>query len=184
MIRSLLLSLLLLLLAVGNSLQLNMLTASNISSSSIPSVRLSAHNATRLTTHNVCFDHSEGYVFQTTKSDCERALDKLVNGKSLLEVHTFGYQTGSRVTDHLPIEIDYGTCNIALLTFDLDTRISLTYAELYAELMGPDGVLKDCLGTDVPPIDALGGQTAIGPLNMLVAEVTGQGKKVADQKYR
>ena len=88
------------------------------------------------------------------------------------------------MTDLLPVETEYGTCNIVLMTFDLDTCISLTYAELYAELLGPDGVLKDCLGPDVPAVDALGGQTSLGPRNMLVADVTGQPKKKTDQKNR
>ena len=175
-------TLLFLLPAIVNSLQLNLLSTSNVSSS-IASSEISAINATRLTTHNACYAHSEEHTFPTTKSDCERALDRLVNGQSLVEVHHFGYHT-SRVTDRLPVEAEYGSCNIVLMTFDLDTRIALTYAELYSELLGPDGVLKDCLGPDVPALEALGGQTALGPRHMLVAEVTGQPKRIADQKSR
>ena len=164
-----------------NPLQLNLLSTAN--TSSIVSGELPAPNVTRLTTYNTCYDHTEGHVFTTTKSDCERALDKLVNGKSLIEPHSFGYQK-SRITDRLPVEAEFGSCNIALLTFDLDIRISMTYAEIYAELLGPNGVLKDCLGEDVPITDALGGQTALGPGNNLVVEVTGQPKKAIDQKGR
>ena len=66
--------------------------------------------------------------------------------------------------------------------FDLDTRISLTYAEIYAELLGPDGLLKECLGPSVPAEDALGGQTVLGPRNMLIADVTGRPYRATDQK--
>ena len=59
------------------------------------------------------------------------------------------------------------------MMFDTDRVVSLTYAEIYAELLGPDGLLKDCLGPSVPRVDALGGQTVMGPGNMLIADVTG-----------
>ena len=169
---------------ICNALQLNLLSSPN--ASSIARSKTSTLNTTGITTHNDCYEHSQGHLFVTTKSDCERALDKLVNGKSLTELHHFGYQGyhGHRITDQLPVEAEYGSCNIAFLTFDLDTRITLTYAEIYAELLGPDGVLKECLGPAVPYAEALGGQTAMGPLNMLVAEVTGLPRKVADQESR
>lgn len=142
-------------------------------------------NTTRLTTynetHNDCFDHSLGHLFTTTKSDCERALDTLVKGKSLIQVHNFGYQSRG-VTDRLPIEAEYGSCTLSLMMFDLDTRISLTYAEIYAELLGPDGLLKECLGPSVPAEDALGGQTVLGPRNLLIADVTGRPYQATDQK--
>ena len=158
-------------------LQLDLLPTSN--ASSVASDKSPTLNASRLTTHNDCFDHSLGHLFTTTKSDCERALDTLVKGKSLLEMHTFGYQSYG-VTDRLPVEAGYGSCTVALLMFDLDTRISLTYAEIYAELLGPDGMLKECLGPSVPAADALGGQTVLGPRNMLIADVTGRPHKATD----
>ena len=68
------------------------------------------------------------------------------------------------------------------MMFDLDTRISLTYAEIYAELLGPDGLLKECLGPSVPAEDALGGQTVLGPRNLLIADVTGRPYQATDQK--
>lgn len=139
-------------------------------------------NATHLTTHNECFDSSYDHDFPASKSDCERALDTLVKGKSLLELHRFGYDKGPRITDQLPIKAEYGNCAIALLTFDLDTSIIMTYAEIYAELLGPDGVLKECLGPGIPTAQALGGQTAIGPRNLLIVDVSGQLRKDADKK--
>ena len=68
------------------------------------------------------------------------------------------------------------------MMFDLDKRLTLTYAEIYAELMGPDGVLKECLGPSVPAVDALGGQTVLGPRHLLIADVTGKPDNTADQK--
>ena len=181
MIRSFFLFSSVLSLALGNPLQLNLLTTPNVSA--LASGIRSSPNATRLTTYNDCFDISSGHDFATTKSDCEKALDTLVDGKSLVELHSFGYQ-GRGITDRLPVEAEYGTCNIAFLTFDMHTRITLTYAEIYAELLGPDGLLKDCLGPHVPAGDALGGQTSMGPGDMLIVDVTGQPIKSADHKSR
>lgn len=168
-------------LVICNPSQLHLLPASN--TSSLTSGNPPTANATSLTTYNDCFDHSLGHLFTTTKSDCERALDTLVKGKSLIEPHNFGYQSRG-VTDRLPVEAKYGSCTVALLMFDLDTRVTLTYAEIYAELLGPDGLLKECLGPHVPAEDALGGQTVLGPRNMLIADVTGRPYKAADQKKR
>lgn len=168
-------------LAMCNPLQLDLLSTSN--TSSIASDISPTLNATGLATGNDCFDHSLGHLFTTTKSDCERALDTLVEGKSLIEPRSFGYQRRG-VTDRLPLEAEYGSCSIALLMFDLDERLTLTYAEIYAELLGPDGVLKECLGPNVPAADALGGQTVLGPRNMLIADVTGRPVNAAGQKSR
>lgn len=168
-------------LVICNALQLERLSTSN--ASTITSHNSSTLNATRLTTHNDCFDHSLGYVFTTTKSDCERALDELVKSKSLTEPRIFSYR-GRGVTDRLPLEAEYGSCTVVLMMFDLDKRLTMTYAEIYAELLGPNGLLKECLGPSVPAVDALGGQTVLGPLNMLIADVTGRPYRAADQESR
>ena len=168
-------------LIICKPLPLDLLSTSNVSS--IAPDNSPAFNATRLTTHNDCFDHTLGHLFTTTKSDCERALDKLVEGKSMIEPRSFSYKVRG-VTDRLPVEAEYGSCSINLMMFDLDKRLTMTYAEIYAELLGPDGVLKECLGPGVPPEDALGGQTVLGPLNMLIADVTGRPYEAADQKNR
>ena len=171
-----LLPFLILQLVTCNPLQLDLLSPFNASHSS-------SLNGTRLRTQNDCFDHSLGHLFTTTKSDCEQALDKLVDGKPLIEIRSFGYQ-GLGLTDRLPLESDYGSCSIALMMFDLDKRLSMTYAEIYAELLGPEGVLKECLGPEVPAVDALGGQTVLGPRNMLIADVTGRPYTAADRSSR
>ena len=158
-------------LVICNAPQLNLLSAPNASAFA-PGI-ISNLNATRLTTYNACFDSSEGQIFPATKSDCERALDTLVKGKSLVEPHYFGYEA-RRITDLLPVKAEYGSCTITLMAFDLESRITITYAEIYAELLGPDGLLKDCLGPSVPAKKAFGGQTAIGPRDLLVADVSGR----------
>ena len=168
-------------LVTCNILQLDLVSLSNASSTA--SKESPARNTSRLTTYNDCFDHFEGHLFTTVKADCERALDELVAGKSLTGLHSFSYQKRG-ATDRLPVEVQYGSCSIALMMFDLDARISLTYAEIYAELLGPDGVLKECLGSNVPAVDALGGQTVLGPRNMLIADVTGRPNGAADQESR
>ena len=167
-------------LVICNSHQLQLLSASNASSFA-PAIT-SKLNASRLTTYNACFDGSEGNL-PATKSDCERALDTLVKGKSLIEPHNFGYE-GRRITDHLPVNAEYGSCSITLMTFDLESRITITYAEIYSELLGPDGVLKECLGPGVPARKAFGGQTSMGPQDMLVVDVSGLPTKARDQKSR
>ena len=169
-------------LVTCSAIQLNLL--STPSASSIAPGNTSSLSATRLTTYNECYDHSEGQSFRATKSDCERALDGLVSGKSLLELHSFGYYKARRVTDVLPIQAEYGSCAITLMTFDLEVQITMTFAEIYAELLGPDGVLKKCLGPGVPAADALGGQTVLGPQNKLAADVVGLPIKPASQKSR
>ena len=156
--------------AICNSQTLNLLSASNASSFA-PGI-ISNLNATRLTTYNACFDGSGGQIFTATKSDCERALDTLVEGKSLIEPHHFGYE-GRRLTDHLPVKAEYGSCSITFMAYDLESRITITYAEIYSELLGPDGLLKECLSPGVPARKAFGGQTSLGPRDLLVADVSG-----------
>ncbi|KAF6236337.1 hypothetical protein HO173_005428 [Letharia columbiana] len=168
-------------LVMCDPLQLDLLSTSNTSWTA--SHNASTLNATRLTTDNDCFDDILGKIFPLTKSDCEHALDTLVKGKSLLEPHYFGYQSRG-VTDRLPLKAEYGTCSITFMMFDLDKRIALTYAEIYAELLGPDGVLKECLGPSVPAEDALGGQTVLGPRNLLIVDVEGRPYNAEDQKSR
>ena len=155
-----------------NALSISPLTITNVSRLVAPST--SNLTKTGLTTYNDCFDHSLGHLFTVTKADCEHALDDLVRGKSLLETRSFSYRPSVFVTDRLPVLAEWGTCSLVLMMFDTDKIVSLTYAEIYAELLGPDGLLKECLGPTVPAVDALGGQTVIGPGNMLIADVTGQ----------
>lgn len=47
----------------------------------------------------------------------------------------------------------------------------LTLAEVYAEVLGPDGVLKQCLGQVRMP--AIGGRMAVGSKGVVKVAVTG-----------
>ena len=176
------LSLMLLPAVFSITLPLNIVSNPNVYSPT--PLRLASLSTTRLTTNNNCFYKSTEHSFVTTKPDCEGALDILVKGKSLVEPHYFGYKGVPRITDQLPVGAQYGTCSLVLLAYNTDSRIMITYAEIYAELLGPDGLIKDCVGPDVPFEDALGGQTAMGPGNMLVADVMGRPFAAADQKIR
>ena len=162
-----------------SALSISPLTITNVSRLVAP--KTSNPTTTGLTTHNDCFDHSLGHLFTVTKADCEHALDNLVRGKSLLEPRSFSYRPSVVVTDRLPVVADWGTCSLVLMMFDVDEIVSLTYAEIYAELLGPDGLLKECLGPSVPAVDALGGQTVIGPGHILIADVTGQPNKATNK---
>ena len=51
---------------------------------------------------------------------------------------------------------------------DVDT---LTLAEIYAELLGPDGVMKRCLGQVMMP--AIGGRVVVGRKGQLTVVVSG-----------
>lgn len=52
-----------------------------------------------------------------------------------------------------------------------DDEDTLTLAEIYAELLGPDGVMKQCLGQTRSP--AIGGRMSFGTKGLLKAVVTG-----------
>lgn len=90
----------------------------------------------------------------------------------MVELHTFSYKRG--VTDRLPVEANYRSCSIVFMMYDVHAKVSITYAEIYAELLGPDGILKECLGLTVPIENALGGQTMLGQGNILIVDVSGR----------
>ncbi len=53
-----------------------------------------------------------------------------------------------------------------------DDEDELTLAEVYAELLGPDGVMKQCLGQVRMP--AIGGRMSVGGKGVVKAVVTGR----------
>lgn len=52
----------------------------------------------------------------------------------------------------------------------------MTLAEVYAELLGPDGVMKNCLGQRRAP--AIGGRMTVGRRGVVRVVVTGVGAGV------
>lgn len=58
-------------------------------------------------------------------------------------------------------------------TISEDDEVTMTLAEIYAELLGPDGVMKQCLGQVRLP--AIGGRMSVGARGLLKIVVTGVG---------
>lgn len=56
------------------------------------------------------------------------------------------------------------------MNYDDESFVSL--AELYAEVLGPDGIAKNCLGQKRSP--AWGGRMALGPSGLVKGMVTGR----------
>ena len=62
-----------------------------------------------------------------------------------------------------------------------DDEVTLTLAEVYAEVLGPDGVMKQCLGQVRSP--AIGGRMALGDKGLLKVVVTGvESRGVGDEE--
>ena len=53
-----------------------------------------------------------------------------------------------------------------------DNEDVLTMAEVYAEVVGPDGLIKQCLGQRRLP--AIGGRMTLGPKSLLRVMITGK----------
>ena len=138
---------------------------SNVSTNVIPDL-----NTTIPRAHFECFPGGAGGL-PTNKDDCEQALDDFVGGKSMTEDHIFAY-TGRR-TDTLPLQQSFETCRIDFLLMDLEDQCMITLAEIYGEMMGPDGVIKQCL-TIHPRPGRVGGQVFLGRNSNLIARVKGQ----------
>lgn len=84
----------------------------------------------------------------------------------------FGRNPSSHADDVLlPLRFASGSCYVELNTIDEDDEDTLTLAEIYAEVMGPDGLVKQCLGPGRPP--SLGGRMALGPKELVKVVVTG-----------
>ena len=104
------------------------------------------------------------------KHDCEEALDSFVGEKDLTTRHTFAYD--GRRTDSLPLEQTFGTCAIQFRLANQNDRVSITLGEIYAQVLGPSGVIKSCLGTsEDPPADAVGGRMYIGREGKLIVTI-------------
>lgn len=111
-------------------------------------------------------------LMPTNLRDCELAMDNWVRGHNLNIPRTFGRNPSSRSDDVLlPIVLSGGSCFIQMDTVSEDDEDTLTLAEIYAEVMGPDGVVKQCLGPGKPP--GLGGRMLLGMKGLVRVFVTG-----------
>ena len=119
-----------------------------------------------------CFKPTKIPPFTTTdKPACEAALDSWVRGQSLLQSRTFSRRSATVDDVQLPFERVSGSCSVYVNVIDEDDEDVLTLAELYAEVLGPDGVMKNCLGQLKMP--AIGGRMSIGAKGLVNVVVTG-----------
>ena len=152
--------------ALANPFQLNLpQQISNVSTIAKPDL-----NTTIPRAEFECFQPGPGDL-PTTKDDCEQALDDFVGGKSMTEDHIFAY-TGRR-TDTLPLQQSFDSCRIDFMFLDLEDQCIINLAEIYAELLGPDGVIKQCLSVS-PRAIHVGGQAFLGRDSNLIVRVAGQ----------
>lgn len=132
-----------------------------------------------------CFKQTEVRPLITTnKTSCEAALDSWVRGQSLLLARTFSRNPSAILTSDdvlLPLQRVSGSCMIYLNMLNEDDEVTLTLAEVYAEVLGPDGVMKQCLGQVRSP--AIGGRMALGDKGLLKVVVTGvESRGVGDEE--
>lgn len=119
-----------------------------------------------------CFNPTKIPPFAPTdKADCEAALDSWVRGQSLLQPRTFSRSAPSVEDVQLPLQKVSGSCTIYVNVISEEGEDVLTLAEVYAELLGPDGVMKNCLGQVRMP--AIGGRMSLGAKGVLRVVVTG-----------
>lgn len=139
------------------------------------------HPTLNVTTTNITAPEFIGCFYQsnpptllpTTESDCEAALDAWVSGQDLYVPRVFSRIRYHRVQDvTLPLILQYGTCVIQLDMQGGDDEDTMSLADVYAGIMGPDGLVKRCLGLENP--DALGGVMSLGPKMELLALISGR----------
>ena len=70
------------------------------------------------------------------------------------------------------MQVESGTCLFAMDMLNASDEDTLTMAEVYAEVVGPDGLIKQCLGQVRQP--AIGGRMSLGPKNLLKVMITGR----------
>ena len=121
-----------------------------------------------------CFYQSDPpTLLPTTETDCEGALDAWVSGQDLHEPRVFSRMSFYLVQNiKLPLVRQYGTCVIQLDVHADSDEDMMSLADVYAGIMGPDGLVKRCLGLQSP--DQLGGMMALGPKRKLLALISGR----------
>ncbi|KAL6719169.1 hypothetical protein ACLMJK_003406 [Lecanora helva] len=108
-----------------------------------------------------------------TKDDCEAALDYWVAGESLNTKRLFSRKIGtshmSRI--HLPFKAFSNTCQVWINVVGEDDEEILSLGDVYAQVLGPDGSAKNCLGQHgLPPI---GGRMSLGSGGKLSVSISG-----------
>ena len=120
-----------------------------------------------------CFSQtSPPRIFPTNRNDCEAVLDNWVQGQDLAEPRTFTSNPSYLQDVLLPITRAFGTCVLYMGTVSPGSGDTLTLAEIYAEVLGPDGLARHCLGPRRLP--GLGGTMKLGPRKVIFAAITGR----------
>lgn len=90
----------------------------------------------------------------------------------MISSRTFGRNPSSRTDDVLlPLVLSGRSCFVQLDMVNEDDEDTMTLGEIYAELMGPDGVVKQCVGPGRPP--GLGGRMFLGRKKVIKVFVMG-----------
>ena len=92
-----------------------------------------------------CFKQTAGIQpYPTTRLECEIFVDNWVRGQDLVIPRLFSQKPGTGPTDiHLPSQLAAHTCAIYVNTVNYDDELTLSLADIYAEVMGP-GMSQTC----------------------------------------
>lgn len=103
-----------------------------------------------------CFRRKEWAV--TNKNDCEMAVDSWVKDEHLGVTKSFALAQNPghpyMAFEQLPIQKEYRTCRFRVNIEEHVGEVLTSMGEVYAEVMGPDGLAKNCLGQqeDLPSV--------------------------------
>ena len=111
---------------------------------------------------------------ETRKEDCERVLDHWVKRQDLSLPRIFSrtsYSASKHRMMDLPLFVRDGSCRLGINVLQDDDEEVVSLADIYANVLGPDGLAKTCLGQIIPK--ALGGRMLLGPRNLLSVTISG-----------
>lgn len=138
-----------------------------------PTLNITTTNVTSPSFIGCFYQSNPPTLLTTTETDCEGALDAWVSGQELYEPRVFSRRSYYLVQDvKLPLVRQYGTCVIQLDVQSENDEDMMSLADVYAGIMGPDGLVKRCLGLENP--EPLGGMMSLGPKRKLLAVISGR----------
>lgn len=147
-------------------------TSQSLSLPSLESTPLQRLNASALTHSDLgCFANKPWVT--TSKADCEGALDVWVGGESLSIPRLFSRNPTSHMSHvRLPFQAWHASCTVYVNVVDPGDEEVITLGQVYAEVLGPDGLAKNCLGQRGIP--AIGGKMTIGRKGVLKVILSGR----------
>ena len=138
-----------------------------------PTLNITTTNVTSPSFIGCFYQSNPPILLATTETDCEGALDEWVSGQDLYESRLFSRRSYYLVHDiKLPLVRQYGTCVIQLDVQSEDEEEMMSLEDVYTGIMGPDGLVKRCLGLQNP--EQLGGMMTLGPKRKLLAVISGR----------